>query len=282
MIITLFVVAGLMMANAALSATLDELQQKVDVNVYFVTEAEEEQVLAVKESLEALPEVAAVEYVSREQALERFRERYKNNQTILQGLDLLEDNPLGASLGVRAHDPSQYETIARFLSTTPAVVEGGESIIEKVSFLEDDRNRRAIERLGEIINASRQVGLAITIILGFASLLIAFNTIRLAIYTSRDEISVMKLVGAGPWYVRGPFMVSGVLYGLISGIIVLAALYPITLWLAADSERFFGGSYNTFTYYTQEFVLLFGVIMGVGILLGALSSYLAVHRYLRY
>jgi cell division transport system permease protein len=110
--------------------------------------------------------------------------------------------------------------------------------------------------------------------------LIAFNTIRLAIYTARDEIGVMNLVGAGHWYVRGPFMVAGVLYGIVSAVVVLLLLYPITIWLGPGSERFLG-TFNVFDYYTSAFPMIFLALMGAGIGIGALSSFLAVRRYLR-
>jgi len=110
--------------------------------------------------------------------------------------------------------------------------------------------------------------------------LIAFNTIRLAIYTSRDEIGVMNLVGAGHWYVRGPFVIAGILYGLISGIVVLLVLYPATAWLGPASERFFG-SFNVFDYFVGNFATLMLSVLALGISLGAISSYLAVRRYLR-
>src|SRR3989344_5856675 len=100
--------------------------------------------------------------------------------------------------------------------------------------------RTAIDRLTSIIETSSRLGSVITLVLGLASLLISFNTIRLAIYTSRNEIGVMNIVGASRWYVRGPFMVTGVLYGVLSGLIVLILLYPITFWLGPASERFFG------------------------------------------
>jgi len=276
--ITLFVLAGLLLANAALSATLDILSEKVDVNVYFVPEAEEEKVLAVRDALSKRSEVLSVEYVSREDALQNFRARHQNDELTIQALEELEDNPLGASLAVRANDPSQYASIAQFLQDLPAAGEGEERIIEKINFFQ---NQTAIERLTSIINTSKSLSLSISIILGIASVLIAFNTIRLAIYTTRDEIEVMKLVGAGPWYVRGPFLVAGALYGAISGVIVLAVMYAIALSLAGPSERFFG-SFNTFDYYTGEFIFIFFVIMGIGILIGLLSSYMAVHRYLKY
>jgi len=276
--ITLFVIASLLIAGAALNTTLVQLTEKVDVNVYFTTDAPEEEVLQIRSSLEALPEVAQVEYVSRDEALARFRERHKNDQLTLQALDELEDNPLGASLAIRAKETSQYESIAAYLETLQqSGSEAGGSIIDKVNFFQ---NKTVIDRLTDIIDTSRNLGIAIAVFLALASILIAFNTIRLAIYTSRDEIGVMKLVGAGHWYVRGPFVISGVLYGLISAVIVLVILYPLSLWMGPASERFFG-TFNTFTYYTESFAFIFLVVVGVGILIGSLSSYLAVRRYLK-
>lgn len=272
MMITLFVIAVLMISGAALQATLQELVGKVDVNVYFTTEANEEQVLGIKGDLERLPEVAGVEYTSREQALAEFRERHANEQTTIQALDQLAGNPLGASLAIRAKDTSQYAAIAEFLE-----VRGAETgIISKVNFYQ---NKTAIDRLSSIIETSRKVSVAAALFLAGASVLIAFNTIRLAIYTSRDEIGVMNLVGAAHWYVRGPFVVAGVLYGLISGVVVMLALYPIAIWLGPPSQAFFG-SFNVFDYYIEHFPSLFFTIVGTGILLGAFSSFLAVRRYL--
>lgn len=274
--ITLFVIAGLIISGAALNSTLTELTQKVDVTVYFLPSAPEEHLQELQRALEALPEVAEVAYVSREQALADFRERHKNDQLTLQALDELGGNPLGAALDVRAKETSQYESIAQFLAAQQEAGGAGASI-DKVNFFQ---NKTAIDRLSNIIETSERLGIGIALVLGLASLLIAFNTIRLAIYTARDEIGVMNLVGAGHWYVRGPFMIAGVLYGLVSGLLVLLLLYPILAWMGPASERFFG-SFNVFSYFASSFFFLFFVIMGSGIALGAVSSYLAVRRYLR-
>src|SRR3989344_5531045 len=277
MSITLFVIAGLMLAGAALQSTLTDLTNKVDVTVYFLTSAEEEKVMDTKRALEALPEVALVTYVSREQALSDFRERHKNDQPILSALDELGENPLGASLEIRAKETSQYGSIAAYLdSQQQSGTETGKTI-DRINYYQ---NKTAIERLGSIIDTSRTLGYTIAAVLALASVLIAFNTIRLAIYTARDEIGVMNIVGASRWYVRGPFMIAGVLYGVVSAIIVLLLLYPVTIWIGPGSERFLG-SFNVFTYFTDMFPLFFLVITGAGILLGAVSSYLAVRRYLR-
>lgn len=276
MTITLFVVSILMIGGAALSTTLTELTEKVDVTVYFALDASEENIFAVQQSLEALPEVAVVTYVSRDQALSIFRERHQNDQLTIQALDELGENPLGASLEIRAKDTSQYEAIAESLRQQQGAG-GAADAIDKINFYQ---NKTAIDRLTNIIETSRSFGVSIALVLGLATLLITFNTIRLAIYTARDEIGVMNLVGAGHWYVRGPFMIAGVLYGIIAGLLVLLLLYPLTLWLGPGSERFFG-SFNVFTYFVSSFPVMFLVIMGSGISLGSLSSYLAVRRYLR-
>jgi cell division transport system permease protein len=276
MTITLFVLASLMIASSALSSTLDSLTEKVDVTVYFTTTASDEQIADVQNSLSALPEVASTTYISREQALAAFRERHATDQLTIQALDELGENPLGASIEVRAKETSQYASIAKFLEDQQAD-QGSSSSIEKVNFTQ---NKAAIDRLTNLIDSSRRLGVAIAILLGLASVLITFNTIRLAIYTSREEIGVMNLVGAGHWYVRGPFMIAGVLYGLVSAIVVLVLLYPLTAWIGPASERFLG-SFNVFSYFTGSFAILFLTLIGAGICLGALSSYLAVRRYLK-
>ena len=276
MTITLFVVSTLLISGAALKAVLAELTNQVEVTVYMTTGATEAQVKGLEASIQALPEVASVTYVSADQALAAFQARHANDQLTMQALQELPGNPLGASLQVRAKETSQYASIASFLNAQQSSGTGNGVAIDKVNYTE---NQTAIEHLNSIIETSRKLGLAIAIVLALSSILIAFNTIRLAIYTSRDEIGVMNLVGAGHWYVRGPFMVSGVLYGVISGLIVLALLYPLCAWLGPASQAFLG-NFNVFSYYLSSFGLLFLVVMASGIALGTLSSFLAVRRYL--
>src|SRR3989344_2410101 len=217
MTVTLFTVGVTLFAGVILNSALIELRDKADVNVYFTTNAPEEQIWQIKTSLEALPEVAQVEYLSRDEALAQFRERHKNDQLTLSALDELSDNPLGAVLNVKAKDLSQYEAIAAFLQDQQAASTGGASIIDKINFY-DAQHRAALERLQYIINSAKVLGQWIVAILILTTLAISFNTLRLAIYSSRDEIQVMRLGGAGAFYIRAPFMVEGTLYGLISGI----------------------------------------------------------------
>ena len=276
MTITLFVVAALLISGAALRSVLTDLTSKVDVTVYFLPSAQQAQIDSMQKDLESLPQVASVTYESPEQALAQFRDRHKGNQVELQALDLLNSNPFGAGLEIRAKETSQYESVAKYISDKQTSDQTLASVIHDVNFYQ---NKTAIDRLTAIIETSQRLGVALAIILGLSSLLIAFNTVRLAIYTARDEIGVMNIVGAGHWFVRGPFMIAGVLYGAVSGIIVIAILYPLCAWLGPASQDFFG-TFNVFTYFLSSFVFLFFVVMGSGIVLGALSSYLAVRRYL--
>jgi len=276
MTITLFVIGSLLFLGALLSSTLSALQDKVDVNVYFTTAAPEEEIFALADSLRALPEVAEVTYTSREEALERFRERHANDQVTLQALEELGENPLGASLSIKAKETSQYQSIAQFLQDSEAA-SGQDPIVENINFFQ---NQVAIERLSDIIEASRGFGFGIIIFLALASIAITFNTVRLAIYTAREEISVMRLVGASNTYVRGPFVIEGMIYGAVAGVATLLILYPLAYWAGPLTERFFI-DINLFSYYVTNFPLFFLVIMGSGIVIGAISSYLAVRRYLK-
>jgi len=274
---TPFAIGRPVFIGAFLQSTLEQLRDNVDINIYFTTDAPEEQIQELQAALDNQPEVATTEYTSREQALANFKERHKGDELTLQALKELGENPLGASLGVKAHEANQYESIARFLEEQTALTQGDDAIVENINF---EQNRAAIETLSQVIEGSEKIGIAIIAFLILVSIVITFNTIRLAIYTSREEITVMRLVGANNRYIRGPFIVEGIMYGVVAAIIALALFYPTTLWLANATGKFFGGI-NLFQYYINNFVEVFIVIVSAGIVLGVVSSILAVRRYLR-
>ena len=281
MCVTLFMVANILLSRAAMQHTLTEISNQVGVTVYFKTDADVNQVTNMQKALQQMPQVTSVDYTSSDQALAQFKDRHKDDQLTLQALSELGVNPLGASLTIRAKETSEYQGIADYLASQQKNATGAS--IDKINF---NQNKGAIDLLTSIISTSERNDLAKAAVLAICSLLIAFNTIRLIIYTARDEIGVMNLVGAGHWYVRGPFIVAGVLYGGLSAVIILAVLYPILLsypvaiGLDPASELLFG-AFNSFQYYTSHFVFFFAVLVGTGIGLGVVSSYLAVRRYLR-
>jgi len=277
MVITLSVIGSVVFVSAILNITMSELRDKVDINVYFVTTAIEEDIVSLKTKIAALPEVKIVEYTSREEALEKFRLRHENDQITLQALEELGENPLGAVLNIKAKQPSQYEGIANFLNEENILSSEGEKIIDKINYFE---NKTAIEKLSRIIDSAESLGWAISLALVVVSIVITFNTIRLAIYISREEISVMQLVGASKNYVKGPFVVTGVIVGLASGLITMLLFLPISYWLGNLTQNFFIG-FNIFDYYISNFFEIIFIIVGSGIAIGAISSFLAVRKYLK-
>lgn len=276
MTVALFVVGAIMMIDQLLGASLQQIEGKVDINVYFTVDAPLADIEALEDRLEALPEVAEVTLTSRDEALAAFRERHQGDELTIQALEELGENPLGASLSVRANSTSDYENIARFLEEQRSQESPQTPIIDRVNFV---KNKEAIDKLTSIIGVVERASLVAMAVLIVAAVTITFNTIRLAIYTTREEISVQRLVGASNAFIRGPFMFQGVLYGLVSGLIALILMYPILLWLGPGTEAFF--QFNIFSYFISNFGHVFLSIVGSGMVLGLISSTLAVSRYLR-
>ena len=277
MIITLFVFSAIIFTGAMLHSTLESIKDKVDVNVYFVTTAPEDEILDLKKTIESEPEVSYVTYTSRETALANFRDRHQSDTLTMTALDELNDNPLGASLNIKAKDPAYYQSIADFVATKAAAISPDSSIIDKINYAE---NKKAIDTLQAIIDSANKVGLILMAFFIFIAILITFNTIRLAIYTAREEIAVMRLVGASNMFIRGPFMTVGLMYGLGGAIITLFLLYPITYGIGPLTEKL-GTGINLFNYYLSNFLEISFIIIVSGLILGAISSFLAVKKYLK-
>lgn len=277
MMVTLLVIGLISFSSAILDTTLAELKNKIDINVTFITSANEKDILNIKHTIESLPEVLLVTYVSREEALTLFKERHSSDQAILSALDEVGENPLGAVLNVRARDPSQYASVAEFLESGNALSSGSSTIIDRINYFQ---NKVAIDKLTQIIASADRLGFILTLFFAIISVLIAFNTIRLTIYLARDEISVMRLVGASTTYIRGPFVVVGIIYGVVAGLLTLLLLLPLTYWLGSTTESFFVG-FNIFSYYLRHFLEIAFIIMFSGVFIGALSSALAIRKYLK-
>ncbi len=268
--VALFVIGSTMIIDQLLTVSLSQLQSKVDINVYFVPSASQEDIDALTSSVRALPEVEMVTYTSREDALADYREKNQNDSVTMQALEELKENPLGATIAVQARETSQYESINQFLQ------EQKSPIVDEINYT---KNKESIDKLTGIIDAVQQASFVTLIVLIIAAVMITFNTIRLAIYTAKEEISVMRLVGASNGFIRGPFMLQGVMYGVFSGVIALLILYPILLWLGPKTAAFF--ELNVFDYFVTNFAYIFGVLIGIGVALGLVSSVLAIARYLR-
>ena len=276
MTVTLTVISMILFFGVVMSSTLETIKNKVDINVYFIKSASEEEMLALGENLKKMTEVSAVEYISREKAYETFRERHQGEAATLQALDEIGENPLPASLNIKAKDPSQYDTIVEALRDKQVTV-SDTGIIDKINYT---KNKQAIDAITRIIDASNKLGFLIALFFAAVSILITFNTVRLAIYIFREEISVMRLVGASETYIRGPFVTVGVLYGLVSAVVTALIMLPLTNSLGEWTDKL-GTGMNLFAYYMDNIVVIVGGLIIGGSVLGAISSYLAIKRYLK-
>lgn len=273
--ITLSVITALILLQAVLNFSLNQIKNKVDVTIYFNVGAEEAKILSLKNSLSNLPEVAEVSYTSAEDALKAFRERHSNDYPTIAALDEIKENPLGAYLNVKAKEVSHYESIANFLKGDNALALGSASIIDKVNY---HQNKLVIDRLNSIIAGAQKLGFLITLILIAISIVITFNTIRLTIFISKEEIGVMRLVGASKMGVTGPFMIEGAIYGIVATVITTILFWPVTYWLGKNMTNFLG--INMQEYYFSNFFSIFLMILLSGIALGVVSSIFAIRKYL--
>lgn len=272
MVLALFVIEGLLLFSVITKAILDNLQNKIDISVYLKQGLEENQILSFKEEIEKLEEVKSIEYISDEKALQLFQENQKEKPIILKALEEIGENPFGATLNIKAKTSAQYASISAFLEQR-----NFENLIDKVNYRQ---NEKIISRLQNIINFAEKSGLILSLILAGIAVLVAFNTIRLAIYTAKEEISVMRLVGATSWFIRGPFLVEGALHGILAAVLTLVFSFFLLYYFSPFLTSILPGI-NLFDYFQTNFFSLFGVLLTTGIVLGVVSSFIAVHRYLK-
>lgn len=271
MILALLVFEGLILFNVMSKGVIQAIQEKVDISVYFKSNVPEDTILSLKRSLEGLDEVKYVEYVSQEQALADFKTRHANEDDITQTLGELDTNPLLASLNIKAKDLHRYDSIASYVGKPDF-----QDIMEKITYAQ---NQVVINRLISLVDNFGRGGFALTAFMAFLAIVVTFNTIRLAIFSSSDQIGIMRLVGASNSFIRGPFMVEGVIYGVISAIIGFLIFIPLIGFVSPHINNFVP-EVNLQSYFNSSFISLFGYQLLFGIVLGIVSSVIATRRYL--
>lgn len=271
MILAAIVFEGLVLFNVMGKTAIGSLQDKIDISIYFKSNASEDYILNIKKSLESLDEVKSVEYVSAEAALADFKNKHADDPALGQAIEELDTNPLLASLNIKAKDPREYKSIASYLEAKTLTDQ-----IEKITY---SQNQVVIDRLIGLLDTMRNGGIALTVFLSILAVVVTFNTIRLAIFSASEQINIMRLVGASNSFIRGPFIVEGVIYGFIAAITSFVIMLPLINFLAPFVHNFvpeinlsayFAGNYGSLFLYQ----LLFCAGMGIA------SSFIAVRKYL--
>lgn len=271
-VLALIVFQGLIVFTVVTKTSIAILKDKIDISVYFKPEAAEADMAKMIKAVEELPETASVEFISREKALAEFKEKHKDDPAITQALGELAENPLSAVLNVKAQDPNQYATIAAKIEAPE-----WEKITGKVTYRE---NQAIIDRLGKAIDIGNRLGLIITMLLTVTAIIVTFNTVSLAIYSNRDEIGIMRLVGAPASFISGPYMVEGIIYGVIGAAVSLAIFWPAVYWGAPYLKYFITGL-DLRAYFFDHIFSLAGYQLIFGIALGVISSNFAIQKYLK-
>lgn len=279
MSLSIFMIGLVIIGSIFLNGVITSLEEKVDISVYFKAGSPEGEILSLQKDLEGHTDVGNVKYISQDEALRVFKERHANDDLVLQSLDVVEENPFSASLEIKAKDTGKYGEIAKFLEEQSAanLIDVNPNGEKKITYRQ---NQAAIEKLATILSTAKIVGFAVSLMLAVIAIMVAYNTVRLAIYNSKEEISVMQLVGASYAFIRGPFLVEGVMYGLISSLFTIAVFYPIFWWTGQKTASIFGGL-NVFSYFTANILEISLILFGVGLFLGVLSSAFAIRKYLR-
>lgn len=270
--ISLYLISLTFMIGITADLLLKNVQEKINISIYFNPSIEESEIVDIKSKLQNYKEIKSIEYVSKEQALAEFMEMGNNDPAIKQALDEIGENPLLASLVIKANQADQYDVINKAIENS--------DFREEVSRINYDKNKIIIERLNKIVDFSKEIGLILGLIFVLIAVLITFNAIRITIYSHKQEFEIERLVGASNLYIRMPFIFEGIFYG-ISASIVSVILLLITAKLISSFVQRTISQDNLMSLYLSNFWSIFGILFLLGILLGVISSFIAIRRYLK-
>lgn len=274
MTITLTILLFAVIANATFAHSVSELTSRIDVSVYLKDSVTDEQRNQLIADLKSVENVKSVEYVTKEEALKNYREANANDPELLAAVSEV-DNPLPASLTIKVNDPNRLQTIKDYLDKKEV------QSLQSAQTSYSGERKEAIDNITQATDFFRKAGIVGIIIFIIVSILIIFNTIRMTIFNRRDELIIMRLLGASPWYIKGPFIVETVLYGIMAAAVSIAivwGLFAIASTLKASS--LLDIKYSS-SYLSKHLWLIIVVQIGAGIIIGAASSAVATRRYLK-
>ncbi len=271
LILALFTINMLLTVQVLSDSAIKAVKEKVDVSVFLNPELDESSILSLKERIENFKNVKSVEYTSRAQALENFRLKYQNNPSILQALQEIGKNPLSPSLVIKPGNVSEFDSLVNELNKIE------DDLIESRNFTD---HSLILNKINAITDRISEVGLGISFLFAIIALLVVYNSVRVAIYTHRKEIAIMRLVGASSSFVYMPFILSSIIYALVGVIVAIAIYYPFLTLLQPYLEAFFVDyNVNLLAYYNQNFIAIFGWQFIGAALVGIVASLLAAKKY---
>jgi cell division transport system permease protein len=279
MIVTLTIVLFSVIANASFTNTIAQITDKIDVSVFLTDNTTTAQGQKLAAQVKKLPEVKSVEFLDKTAALKAYAKQNAGNTQLLAAISAA-NNPIPATLHIKPINLNRINDIKNFL-TTPA----NQALQIKGSPSYSGSRKAVIDKITHATNVLREIGIISVAVFAVICALIIFNTIQMAIFNRRDEIQIMRLLGASTSYIRGPFIVESVIYGVLAALasvfIINSAFLAASQSLQATSLGLFDIGYAS-NYFDHHFLVLLALQVGVGIIIGAASSAIATRRYLKF
>ena len=280
MVVTLTTVLFSIVANATFNNTIAQITSKINISVYLKDGISDKERNDLMSALKQQPNVKRVDYVSKAEALSKYRSDNSNNQSLLQAVSET-GNPLPASISIDPVDPTRIQTIKDFLDKPE-----NKALQDPQAGTSYSGDRKAaIDKISHATAVLQRVGVAAVLVFAVISVLIIFNTIQMAIFNRRDELTIMRLLGATTWYIRGPFVVESVMYGVIAALISVAILHSVFVTassaLQASSLGLLDIEYSA-QYFRGHFWKILALQLTIGVVIGAVSSIIATRRYLKF
>ncbi len=271
LILALFSVNMLLVVKVVGETAVEAIKEKIDINLFIKSDSEEEAILALKAKISNFEHVKNVTYISKSEALENFKLKHKDNPEILEALRELGKNPLAPSLVIKPKNLDSFDNLINRLN----VIE--DDIIESRNFA---NYKLMLEKINGITAKVSEVGLILSSIFIFITILVIFNSVRVAIYTHRREITIMRLVGASRWFIQMPYLISSLFYTFAGIVVIIAAFYMFLSLLQPYLETFFiGYNINLLDYFYNNGIKIFGIQFLAAVLINVIASLLAVRKY---
>ncbi len=272
LILALFSINMLLVVKVIGQTAVDAIKEKIDISLFLKNTAEEDRILALKAQISNFNEVKDVIYVSQDEALQKFQETHQDNPEIIEALRELGKNPLTPSLVIKPKNLDDFDVLTNRLNAINS------DIIDSRDFTD---YKTMLGKIDEITGKVSEAGIFLSSIFVFITLLVIYNSVRVAIYTHRLEIMIMRLVGASHGFIQAPYLLSSVFFTFIGVVAIMCIFYPFLRLLQPYLEAFFVGyNVNLLTYFFRENIWqIFGLQFLGAAFINVLASLLAVRKY---
>ncbi len=267
--VVIIMATSIFIVGAITEDIINSVKEKADITIDFQLSVSEAEILEVQKEIESSFEVTSIKYTSKEEAKTAFIRRFGDRASVMESLEEV-GNPFPSSLSIKADDPYIYQQVSDLLKNKYS------AIVDSVDFY---HRQEVIEGIFSLTDNARKVGVVLVTIMGVISVLLVYNTVKLAIYEMREEIRVMRLVGASNAFIQGSFIIQGVLMGLVAAVLSFLLLFPGGYMIISPYDISIDIDINRYVFEMMPLIII--IHLGTGILLGVLSSLIASNKHLK-